>query len=212
MTDQNNADPKKPAEVPATDAPEQKETEKKPDAPSQDPLKDELDKINNKKEGRTRKEKLLYTKKRAEQQLREEFPEDFENEVEDVDDDEPLTVGKLRAIEREKAVKTALQMAEDISDETERELVKHHLNNTIRSTGNPAEDLNLAKAIVNSKKNAQIAEEIARKSKAKDHPTGSSAPANPPREDDELTADELAFMRPPFNMTKAEVLKARKNK
>lgn len=189
---------------------EQKETEKKPDVPSQDPLKSELDKIQNKGEGRTRKEKLLFKRKQIEQQLREEFPEDHDNEIDDMDDNEPLTVGRFKAMEKERAVKTALQMADDISDEVERELVKYHINNTIRSTGNPAEDLNLAKAIVNSKKNAQIAEEIARKSKAKDHPSGSSAPANRPQQEEELTPEELAFTRPPFNMSKAEVLKARK--
>lgn len=203
-----DADLKDNAVVPPADTTKKPE-DNKSEAP-QDPLKPELDKIKDKKEGRTLKEKLIYTKNRVERQLRElEGEEDIDNLPED-DDDAPVTVGMLKQREQEKATKTALQLADDIENETERELVKHHIENTVKPSGNPALDLSNARAIVNAAKNAKIAEELARKGKPKDHSSGSSAPANKEGQEEELTADELAFTRPPFNMSKADIIKTRK--
>lgn len=127
------------------------------------------------------------------------------------DDDTPLTVGKLREIEKNKAVKTAEKLAESIEDETERDLVIWNLHNTIKATGNPEEDLRNARAIANASKNAAIAEEASRGRNASNHASGSGAP--PKRSDDgkfQPTADELPFMRPPFNMTEKDIKAARK--
>lgn len=184
-------------------------SEKKPEG-TQDPLKEELDNIKNKKEGRTLKEKLIYTKNRVEKQLRELEGEDEPADDDEDDENRPVTFKDLKEIEAKRATKTALQMAEEISDETERELTKHHLENSIKSTGNPQEDLRLARAIVNAAKNAKIAEEIARKGNPKDHSSGSSAPANNNGHEQELTEEELQFTRPPFNLSKADIIKTRK--
>lgn len=178
---------------------------------AQDPLKKQLDDIKNKKEGRTQKEKLIYSKNRIEAQLRELEGEEETPEDDDEDDDSrPVTFKDLKEMEAKRAVKTSLQLAEEISDETERELTKHHLENSIKSTGNPQTDLQLARAIVNAAKNAKIAEELGRKGKPKDHSSGSSAPANTNGQEEELTAEELQFTKPPFNMSKADIIKTRK--
>jgi len=179
-------------------------------AKEQDPLKIELEKV--KKGGRTKKEKLIYTKKRIEEQL-SELDEDgganTDND-EDDDDDKPLTKGEFKKMQQQNATKSALQLAEDIENETERELAKWHLQNTIRSTGNPKEDLRLAMNQVNAVKNSKILEELGRKGKPKPNSTQSSAPGTfTGDQDEELTADEAAFMKPPFNMTKEQILKTR---
>jgi hypothetical protein len=195
--------------VPPADT-EKKPEEKKPEAP-QDPLKKELDDIKNKKEGRTQKEKLIYSKNRIEAQLRElEGEEETPENDDDDDENRTVTFKDLKEMEARKAVKTSLQLAEEISDETERELTKHHLENSIKSTGNPQEDLRLARAIVNAAKNAKIAEELVRKGKPKDHSSASSANANRGDQEEELTPEELQFMKPPFNMSKADIIKTRK--
>lgn len=177
---------------------------KEPTGSKQDPLKTELDKVQANTK-RTKKEKLLYSKKRIEDQLKE-----FEPEEEPEDDDaKPLTLGDLKRIQEETVAKTALDLAEDIPNETERDLVKYHLDNTIRSSGNPQRDLELAQGLVNSVKNRQILEESSRKYPAKTHPSGAGAPPLKPKETDDLTAEELAFMKPPFNLSKEQIIKTR---
>ncbi|MES2060204.1 MAG: hypothetical protein V4438_04205 [Patescibacteria group bacterium] len=175
---------------------------------SQDLLKQELERKQN-RSGHTKLEKARHAEKKIQDEIAKLEAE--EGVHADLDDDQPVTVGMLKERQKQDAVKTALNMAEsEISDETERELVKHHLENSIRPTGNPAEDLRLARAIVNDTKNRQIAEEIERKKVAQRNGTGSGAPAK--KEGDEFvpTAEEAAYMKPPFSLTKEAVLTARK--
>jgi hypothetical protein len=186
-------------------------------AQTQDPLKAELDRI--KSGGKTEKEKAEFSLKKNAERLKELGGDPYsalgvktkEEENED-GDDALVTIGMLKRMKQEDTEKTSVQLAESIQDETERELVKYHLKNTIRSTGNPQEDLSLARSIVNAKKNAQILELGANKGKAKDHPSGYSAPSKIGSDDPEekFTPEELAFMKPPFNMKKEDILKARK--
>lgn len=172
-------------------------------AVTEDPLKTELDKVQGQK--RTKEEKLVYTYNRVKQQvkdaglLEEDEPED--------EDDKTVTVGMLKKIQSESATKTALQLAEDTESETERELLKYHLENTIRSTGDPNKDFQLAQSLVNSIKNSQMIEEALRKPAVKSS-TGGGAPAKQVKHE-EFTEQELSFMKPPFNLTKEDVLKAR---
>lgn len=176
-------------------------------APSQDPIEQELEKVSKKGEGRTELEKLQFTKRKLLEREAELLKEQGIAPTEP-GDDEPVTVGMLKAKEREQAFKTALTLAEeDIQDERERELVKHHLSNTIKPSGNPREDLRVARAIVNSVKNGQIAEELARKG-TPSAPSSSGAPGKHEAVF-EPTPSELAMMRPPFNLTKEDVVKAR---
>jgi len=169
-------------------------------APSQ--IDKELEKTRGK---RTELEKLRYTK----QKLLERETELLKEQGIEEEEDTPVTVGMLKKLEQEKAQKTALQLAGEIEDEKERELTIHHLKNSILSSGNPQEDLKKARAIVNSVKNSQIIEELARKEHGKDHPSGSGSPKF---EEDKFvpTAEEQAFMNPPFNMSEADIIKARK--
>ena len=173
----------------------------------QNSLKKELEKVQNKGEGRTKKEKLLYTKQRVEEQLRE-LDGDDADDLSDEDDDTPVTKGMLREMQAKNVVKTALDLTEDIADDTEKALVQYHIKNTIRTTGNPAEDLKLARAIVNSVKNSQIAEEVVRRGEAKQH-SSSSGGAGRSEKTFELSAEELPFTKAPFNMTKEQIIAAR---
>lgn len=179
----------------------------------QDPLKEELEKVQ-KKEPRTEAEKASFTLKKTAERLKELGGDPasilgFKTEVDSDDDDAPVTIGMLKKLEQDKASKTALQLADEIQGETERELVKYHLSNSIRSTGNPAEDLRLARAIVNSVKNSQITEEVTRKTQSKSFSSASSAPMK--HEDKiELTQEELLFKKQ-FGLTDEEIIKSRKS-
>lgn len=185
-----------------------------PPAPSQNPLDTELNKAKAKTEGRSKLEKLIFTKKRVEQQIEEERKAaGLEPEIIE-DDNAPVTVGMLKQMEREKAARTAVEMAEDIEDEKERELTKHHLQNTIRSSGNPKEDFRTARMLVNAARTAQIATEAGRKTTPRSYVTGAGAP---PLETQpfEPTPDEAMMMGmkgldgKPL-LTKEDIIKARK--
>jgi hypothetical protein len=187
-------------------------TEDKPQEPLQDPIKKELEKVENKSKGRTELEKAIFTKKQIEKRIAELGGE---SGTPTVDDDAPVTVGMLKKLEQEKASKTAQTLAEEqIEDEHELELTKYHLTNTIKSSGNAEEDLKIARAIVNTVKNSMIVDEVARKTSPKRTSAGSSAPGKH-EEAFEPTSDELAFMNmkgydgKPL-MTKDDILKARK--
>lgn len=178
----------------------------------QDPLKTELERVH-KKTTRSEIEKAAFSLKKTAERLKELGGDPteilgIEKDVE-TDDDKPVTVGMLKAMQSQNATKTAMELADDIQDETEKELTKYHLANSIKSTGNPTEDLSLARAIVNSVKNKQVIEEIKRKVPAKTHSSASGVPAKH-TEVQELTPEELAFTRPPFNLTKEQILKIRK--
>jgi hypothetical protein len=191
------------------------ETEVKPEVETieQDPLKTELDRVQ--KSGRTEKEKAEFSLKKNAERVKSLGGDvasilDMDTSESDDDDDKPLTIGMLKKMQQESASKTALQQADEISNETERELVKYHLQNTIKSTGNSAEDLKLARSLVNAVKNAQIGEELARKPIAKTHSNASSANAKVDTEVKvELTEQEKLFLGKPFNLTREQIIKAR---
>lgn len=181
---------------------------------SQDPIETELNKV--RKEPKTEAEKAAFSlKKNAERAKALGLdPKTIlgiqDDEEIDEDDNAPVTVGMLKKRDAELAQKSSLQLADEISDQKERELTKHYLENNIRSTGNPAEDLRLARAIVNSVKNGQIVEDAARKTAARSSGSGSGAPAKGSEGVFEPTPVEQSMMRAPFNLTKEQVLNARK--
>ena len=187
----------------ATEEVEETVVEETPEETTQDPLETELNKVKNK--GRTKAEKLLYTKKRVEEQLKELG---IEEDVEE-DDDQPVTMADLKRFQAQNAQKTALDLASSVTNETERALIEYHLENTIRSTGNPQEDFQLAQGLVNAVKNKQIIDGIIRKPLAKTHSSGSGAPAKVAKPEDELTSVERQFLSAPFNMTKEQIIAAR---
>lgn len=191
-------------------------TEKAPE-PSQDPVKAELDKI---KTPKSEAEKAAFALKKNAQRAQElgldpksilgfETAKADDSEVDDVDDDTPLTVGTFKKIEQRKASEKALDLASAIEDESERELTVHHLQNTIKPSGNPEIDLQNARALVNAVKTKQILDDQTRKVDPRKSASGGSAPAR--REVPfEPTAEERSFMGPPWNLSKEKILEARK--
>lgn len=169
---------------------------------AQDPLKKELNKIDKKQF--TRRERLNFEKKKIDEQLTKL---DADEGVKP-DDNTPVTVGMLKKKEQETALKTALDLAEDIEDTDERELTKHYLKDRVVPTGNAQEDLKFARAAVNSLRNAQLAEEAERKRNPQKF---ANSPGAPGKKGDVFTptAEEAVFMRPPYNLSQADIIKAR---
>lgn len=201
--------------VPTSDTITEEKVEVQTTTTEQDPLKVELERVQ--KTGRTEKEKAEFSLRKTADRLKElgGDPDSIlgtkkETTDSNEDDDQPLTVGMYKKIQQAGATKTASQLADDIQNETEKELVKYHLENTIKSSGNPSEDLKLARSLVNAVKNTQIIEETKRKSVAKSHSSASGSPANDNEVKGELTSDEKLFLGKPFNMSKEQILKLRK--
>ena len=169
-----------------------------------DPVKKEL----NKKKSFSRRERLNFEKRKIDEQLSDiDKKEGIERQI-DADDDKPLTVGMLKKLEKERAKKTALELAEAIEDEGERELTKHYLTDRIIPSGDPQADLRLAQAAVYSLRNAEIAEEAERKRNPKTRGTPPGASASHEKQF-VPTAEERVFMQPPYNLTKEDIIKAR---
>ena len=191
---------------------EKKEVETPETPPSQDeddPLKKELEKIEDKKPKFTRRERLNFEKRKIDQQLGElDEDEGIEKPPIDESKDTPVTVGMLEKRDKEQAKKTAIELANDIEEDSERKLTIHYLQTRIIASGNPQEDLKHARAIVNSLKNSQIAEEANRKVKPKSNAT---PPGGPGKHEKVFTPteQERVFMAPPYNLTKEEVIKSR---
>lgn len=205
--------------VDSTSEETEKTEEVKTETVEQDPLKIELEKVQ-KRSKYTEKEKAEHSLKKTAERVKELGGDpnsilgittvSTEEEL-DGEDEKPVTVGMLKKIQQENASKTALQEADDIENETERELVKFHLHNTIKSTGVPAEDLKLARALVNAVKNTQIIKEVTRKTPPKTHSNGSGGPAKDEKEV-VFTPEEQSMIKAPFNMTPNQVLEARAGK
>lgn len=196
---------------PASDEKEKKEVETPETPPSQDddPLKKELKKIEDKKPKFTRRERLAFEIRKIEQQLGEiDEEEGIEKPPIDESENAPVTVGMLNKIEKEKAKKTAIELANDIDDDDERKLTVHYLQTSIIASGNSQEDLKKARAIVNSLRNSQIAEEATRKVKPKSNATPPGSPGSHEKVFTP-TEQERVFMSPPYNLTKEEVIKSR---
>lgn len=179
----------------------------------QDPLKTELEKV---KGGRTELEKAQYSLKKNAERLVELGGDpgsilgiEKGNTELDKDDDTPITRAELKKMISAGATRSALQLTEDIEDQSERELVQHYLQHRIAPSGNSQDDFRDARRIANSVKNEQIVQELARKSIAKSHSNGSSGNAKDIKVEAELSKEELMFTKPPFNMSREQILKAR---
>lgn len=182
---------------------------------SQDPLATELERTREKTK-RTEAEKAAHSLKKNAERAQELGldpaailgirPGDVIPDAED--ETRPMTVGDFRRLEESRATKTALELAELIEDPKERELTKEYLGR-VRPSGDPQEDLRFARLAVNSVKSGQILEEIQRTGPTSAFVTGPGAPARPVAREQELTADELYYTRPPWNMTREAVIAAR---
>lgn len=211
MDETKKVDTEKKDVTSTTDETQKKETDNT--VTEQDPLKAELDKVHQ-KQGKTEIEKAGFSLKKNAERFKELGGDPAailgieKVEADDEDDDAPVTVGMLKKIQQQTAVKTAVQLTDDIDNETERELTKYHIENTIKSTGNPQEDFRLARLLVNASKNTKIIEEVARKPIAKTHASG-GAPAKQETVQSDLTPQEQMYMKPPFNLTRQQILDTR---
>lgn len=172
--------------------------------PSQetDPVEEELERIETTK--RTKLEKLEYTKQRIEKQLAEERRK--EGIVDE--DDRPLTVREFRALQAQEAQYTAKQLVENLDvPENVKRLAKHHLDNTVKPSGDPQTDLTNALALVEAVRNRQLGEEAARAAKVRTAPSSPSAPPKTPGSVPEFTKEERAVMRG-FKLTEEEAAQA----
>jgi hypothetical protein len=178
--------------------------------PSQpNPLQAELDRVEQHRSGRTKREKLEFTLSRVQQQLAELDGEAGVDTTIEVDKTKAVTFADLERIEHDRENRRAVDMAESIQDDVERKLTIHYLENTIRPSGNAETDLANARAIVNAKRNALIAEEASRGTRPNSFVSAPGAPMRPAQEVFEPTAQEAQFMRAPFNLTKEDIIAAR---
>lgn len=187
------------------------------EAPSQTPIEQELDREN--KVQRTEADKAAFSLRKNAERAKELGIDPAEvlgftqkpKGLDEYNEDTPVTVGMLEKLTKERGLKSAIELADEIPDQHERALTKKYLEERVKPSGDPYEDLRFARLAVNSVKNSQIAEEITRASQPRSAPSGAGAPPKPQEREPEFTAQELGFMRPPFNMTKEDIMKARKS-
>ena len=117
----------------------------------------------------------------------------------------------LTTMRTTQAAKTATELALGIENEIERELVLHHLENTVKSTGNAEEDLRNARALANAARNQQILEEVSRRPEAKNHSSATSVTATSAEPTIVLTKDEETFLATGV-ITMEEIIQARQAK
>lgn len=186
--------------------------EETPIEPSQNPVKEELERISGKAlNEKTEKDKAAFNLRMNAKRLadlggdpaevlgvKHESPEEESDEI-------PSWYRKEKANE---VKKTALQLADSISDNDDKELVKAYLSKRIVPSGNAEEDFKFALAAVHAVKNKQVVEEMLRKTSPQRTATGGSSPA---RVDDQFvpTAEEQRMMLPPYNVSKEQILAAR---
>lgn len=104
--------------------------------------------------------------------------------------------------------KTAEEIADSIEDPKERELVKRTLA-TIVTSGSAEERVRVARGYVNAVKTGQIAEELGRAGTPRSFSSGAGAPPGTTQKEPEFSHEELSYMKPPFNLSKEQVLAAR---
>lgn len=167
---------------------------------------------------RTEKDKVTFNLKRQAERAKEVGVDPAEvlgfkprvevpAETED-DDNKPLTRKDLREMQKQDARKSAEQMAQTLTDETERAAVLEELRFVVPS-GDAQADFRRAQSIANAAKNAKIAEEAQRKTGAARTAAGGSSPSNTSTEEFEPTEDEAKLMKN-FGISKEKVIEARK--
>jgi len=190
------------------------------------PLKAELEKLKSKKTPAEKAKESLYFNAQKAIELGVDITKDEglkkilgisktsrEEEEEPVsEDDKPVTKKELQDYLRKlNAQKNSEQLADEIPDEYERELVKYHLANTIKSTGDAKEDLQIARTLANSVRNKKFEELANIKPAAKSHSSASGATTEVKAPEVELTSEEKQFLAT-GKITKEEILALRQVK
>lgn len=184
-----------------------------------DSLKAELDKVRQKSSPKSEEEKAEYTFKSVAKRLQDlgKDPAELlgikrEEEVEE--DEKPLTRKDLEAIMSkigQPNQKSAIDMVNEISNETERELHQYYLENIIKPSGNPVDDFNNAKAIVESITLRKQLELQRLRPDVKTHSSASSVQINTQQVNLELSADEKMLLDHSKGLlTKDDIIASRK--
>jgi hypothetical protein len=149
----------------------------------------------------TKRERLEFAKNKIEERLSELADEP--------DDNQPLTWGDLKKIKQQEVRDSAIELADNIENTDERAEVIAILQTRIVPSDNPAEDLRLARTMANAEKNSQILQDQARKANPGSH---ANSPANPGNTQDVFvpTDTEVVFMQAPYNLSKDDILSARR--
>lgn len=155
---------------------------------------------------RTEKEKAEYNLKKNAERVKELGGNPKNVLGADSDEEVPAWYKAEKAKETQK---TALQLAESVTDEDTREKVKDYLQNRLVPSGNPDDDFRLALGAASASKNKQIVEEMNRYSKPRVVASGSSQPAHF-EEEFVPTEDESRFMKPPYNVSEEQIIANRK--
>ncbi len=134
--------------------------------------------------------------------------DDTDDDDDDDDDDKPLTRGDLKRMQVSDASHTALEMAGAITDQEAKAAITAALAD-IKPSGDADADFKKAVAIASIDKNNKILEELRRKPMTTNHRSGSGAPPRPAGAAFEPTALEISYMKPPFNLTKEQIIASR---
>lgn len=178
--------------------------------PSQDAVKNELDRVRTPK---TESEKAAFAlqsnaKRARELGLDPKKVLGFDTPAPTKENEDSEIPAWYKEEQAKGQQKTAMQMADSIEDDNERELVKHQLTHVITS-GTPEERLKVARGYINSVRNAKIVEETGRTTAARTHASAPGAPAKPSSDNFTPTSQEAAMMKAPFNLTADDIKKAR---
>ena len=128
--------------------------------PSQTPLEQEIARETKRSEGRSEAEKAAFSLKKNLERAKE-LGVDVDSvlgvkteatHATTIDKDAPLTVGMYEQMQKENARKNAIELAESIADQYERDLTISYLKTRIVPSGDAHEDLRFARLAVNSVK------------------------------------------------------------
>lgn len=188
---------------------------------TEDPIKSELDRIKGQTQGKTPKEKFEYKLQREIAQAKEmgidvsQFV--VKPQIDDEDGEKPLTRKDLEeAIRNVKPQsKSAVEMANEITNEAERELHLHYLDNKINPNLTEDEKFQTAKDMVNGIKLKNQINLSNIKPEVRTHSTGSSFQPNIKQtfDKEKLTPEEIYIMEDANKrgvpISKEEILKMR---
>jgi len=177
----------------------------KTEAPSQDNVKSELERVQ--KPTRSEAEIAKYNLAKAAERAKKVGIDPAELLIPKDEEPEDEIPDWYKREQAKTQSKTAIELADQIEDENERALVKKQLESVITS-GSPEERLRVARGYVNSVKNGQIAAEAQRRTAPKATAAGGSQSA-PIESEFQPTDAEAVMMRPPYNLSKEKILAAR---
>lgn len=190
-------------EVVATETTEEQEGSK----PSQETGKPE-----DKGKVRTEKEKAIFNLQKKAEEARDLGidPAEILGTKAKIEKEEGDDVPEWYKREQQKqAQKTALELADGLSDPDQKALVINYLQHRIVPSGNPQDDFRLALSAASASKNKQIAEEVGRYVAPRVTAAGGSQPAKV-EEEFTPTPEEARFMAHPYNTSKENIIAARK--